>query len=355
MTLDPVADSTTTTTAARDPSPAPAPTPAAGPDWSALPGDLLGPLCEYNLRGLADPRCPECGYRFDWDALLNADRTRHPYLFEHHPRNNVWSFFRTILAGLRPARFWRTLQPIHTPRPGRLVLYWVLSLSLTLLAAAASFAVHVRTLEDRLSLARAQTVAFFNSPFSQGRWKRAVLNTYGSAQAYANATYPSMDKPEFWRMALRSCVDRGEVAGGVYLTATPAEELRFVVGVYALWPWLTVATLLIFRTSMHRAGIRAVHVLRVALYACDAAWLAVGVAVVVLPGLIPAQHLRVFGSANGPHMIVQILTVAFLAAFTSWRLSAAYRHYLRFDRPLATVAAAQLIVLLAVVVFILNT
>ena len=30
---------------------------------------LRCPNCEYNLTGLAEPRCPECGTRFDWDQL----------------------------------------------------------------------------------------------------------------------------------------------------------------------------------------------------------------------------------------------------------------------------------------------
>ena len=40
------------------------------------------------------------------------------------------------------------------------------------------------------------------------------------------------------------------------------------------------------------------------------------------------------------------------ALFTGWRLSAAYRHYLQFDRPVATAAAAQAIVLLVVWVWV---
>src|SRR5206468_900133 len=38
--------------------------------------------CEYNLRGLSEPRCPECGYRFQWAELLESQGNKHPYLFE---------------------------------------------------------------------------------------------------------------------------------------------------------------------------------------------------------------------------------------------------------------------------------
>ena len=47
--------------------------------------DALCPLCQYNLRGLQEPRCPECGYRFTWEEVLDPSRRLHPYLYEHRP------------------------------------------------------------------------------------------------------------------------------------------------------------------------------------------------------------------------------------------------------------------------------
>src|SRR5687767_7734312 len=77
---------------------------AATLDAAAQGEDLLCPLCDYNLRGLIEPRCPECGYRFEWAQLRDQKLQFHPYLFEHHPKRNVWSFCRTLVGGLRPAR-----------------------------------------------------------------------------------------------------------------------------------------------------------------------------------------------------------------------------------------------------------
>src|SRR5688572_1004938 len=114
--------------------------PQDSPDWSALREDVRCPLCEYDLRGLAEPRCPECGYRFDWPDLTDPERRRHPYLFEHHPRRNAWSFVRTMAGGLRPARFWSSLKPSQPSRPGRLVLYWLIASLLLPLGYAATFA-----------------------------------------------------------------------------------------------------------------------------------------------------------------------------------------------------------------------
>ena len=39
---------------------------------------------------------------------------------------------------------------------------------------------------------------------------------------------------------------------------------------------------------------------------------------------------------------------------TTWRLSQAYRHYLRFDHPLDTVLVSQFIVFLAVLVVVIQ-
>ena len=79
------------------------------PDWSTVADEIHCPLCEYNLRGLSEPRCPECGYQFEWPELLDITRRAHPYLFEHHPERNIWSFFRTLFGGQRPSVFWRSL------------------------------------------------------------------------------------------------------------------------------------------------------------------------------------------------------------------------------------------------------
>ena len=78
---------------------------APSPDWEQFTRDVNCPLCLYNLRGLIEPVCPECGYRFAWAALLDEDARLHPYLFEHHPERDVSSFRDTLLGGLRPGKF----------------------------------------------------------------------------------------------------------------------------------------------------------------------------------------------------------------------------------------------------------
>ena len=100
------------------------------PDWDALRDDLACPMCGYNVRGLNEPRCPECGYRFVWADLTDPARRVHPYLFEHHPERNWRSFWQTALGGLRPVGFWTSISPTQEGRPFRLMLYWLLGMSL---------------------------------------------------------------------------------------------------------------------------------------------------------------------------------------------------------------------------------
>lgn len=97
----------------------------SAPHWPSIVDEITCPLCEYNLRGLTEPRCPECGYRFGWPEVLDPARRKHPYLFEHHSESNLWSFWRTLAAGWRPKQFWTELNPAQRVHPWRLLAYWV--------------------------------------------------------------------------------------------------------------------------------------------------------------------------------------------------------------------------------------
>jgi hypothetical protein len=103
------------------------------PDWPNIKDEILCPLCDYNVRGLDKPRCPECGYSFEWNDLLDPTRRRHPYSFEHHPHRNFWSFRKTLVGGLRPAVFWKKLHPTQPSRVGRLLIYYFLTALITML------------------------------------------------------------------------------------------------------------------------------------------------------------------------------------------------------------------------------
>src|SRR6185369_16048420 len=96
--------------------------PLSGAAPQGIDQDVLCPLCDYNLRGLTEARCPECGYRTTWDELRNRPPL-HAYLFEHHPRRNFVSFVRTVLGSLLPRRFWRGVLPTMLIKPRRLYLF----------------------------------------------------------------------------------------------------------------------------------------------------------------------------------------------------------------------------------------
>ena len=159
-------------------------TPTNVPDWDALQIEPACPLCEYSLRGLTEPRCPECGRRFEWADLTDPSRRKHPYLFEHHPERNVWSLVRTLVGGLRPGRFWRSLSPVQPSRPGRLAVYFVLAVLPLVLATGAEW---MRTTYEQWLLVR-QRFALVGSagPQPPTFWGIA-LGSFGWDYTYASA------------------------------------------------------------------------------------------------------------------------------------------------------------------------
>lgn len=274
---------------------------------------LACPLCRYSLRGLARverPQCPECGYRFEWGELLAARQYSHLFLFEHHPRRNFTSFFWTLLAGLFPRRFWSSLNAGHAIRTGRLYAYHVvIVLTVLLTGVVGSFVTEAITLYRRSS---------------------------GSMVVGANWVYvgPTLDLA-FLRQVADDVFDDG--------TLEP-----FLIAVALAWPWLTLAALLLFQVSMRRAKIGTAHVVRVVVY-CGDAFIWTG----VVFGLIGV--LRWMEILSRSHMWDDVLAVrqaavAFLliVIVATWRVGVAYRRYLRFDHPWATVLAAQVVVVLVV-------
>jgi hypothetical protein len=331
-----------TAAVAEQSEPAPPPT----PDWSALRDDVRCPLCDYDLRGLTEPRCPECGYRFVWADLTDPQRRLHPYLFEHYPRHNVWSFVRTMAGALRPRRFWSSLKPSQPSKPRRLLAYWLIAALLLPLGYAGSFtAKAVMYAKEHEQIRQSQLVAITQ-----------YYRRYGANRppgGYPPGSYPAM---VFEAGGPQGMVDKQWPPVGtwayVVFVFQRFNELRFpqhleVTIVLLAWPWLTLATLMIFRASMKRAKVNAVHVLRCVVYTGDAVpWLGL-MASFALPPAIEWLDLGRYTAYR-----IAVVAAPLFALLTGWRLSAAYRHYLQFDRPLATAAAAQAIVLLVVWVWV---
>jgi hypothetical protein len=306
------------------------PQPQPPPDGHSTAEEVRCPLCDYDLRGLTEPRCPECGYRFDWSDLTDPTKRLHPYLFEHHPRRSLWSFARTMLGGLRPPSFWSSLRPSQPSRPARLLLYWLLAI---MMLPVGYGAVVLRTAVANAPAHRRQRDA--ELAYQTHPSRRLSPAQVADVNAWADEQFPRPFSLRYLRSIYNSHY------------AYWMEKHVAVAALYVAWPWLTLMVMLIFRASMRRAKVRTVHVLRCALYCCDAGlWLGTA-AVVAVPALVRVLEL-------GRYIAYRDVAVAVLAfaPVTAWRLAAAYRHYLRFDHPLATAAAVQLIVLLSVLVFL---
>ena len=315
--------------------------PSAAPDWSATSGDVRCPLCDYDLRGLSEPRCPECGYRFTWAELSDPARKRHRYLFEHHPRRNVWSFVRTMLGGLRPRRFWSSLRPSQPSRRGRLVVYWLVSamaLPVAYAGLVANTAVRYATEHEQRRNGQLVAVQQYYRRYAgrppQGSLIPEIVAA-GGPQQWVDGRYPPTGSPRYVLEVHR-----------LFYEPRLGHNLE-AVGMLVAWPWATLATLMIFRASMRRAKVNGVHVLRAALYCCDwTLWLGL-LALLAVPPLVEWLDLgRYIGFRDAA------VSAVLFAGITTWRLSAAYRHYLQFDRPLATAASAQVIVVLVAWVYL---
>lgn len=295
----------------------------APPDWTTIDWEVHCPLCEYNLRGLNTPRCPECGYHFAWHEVLDPNRRDHPYLFEHHPERNVWSFWKTALGAMRPRRFWSSLRPTMTSRPGRLFAYWMAGFFF--FSAAAAFLLSTRGL---CNLAWGMMEGSKTSPFT----RFAVWGWFGPATTIGpNSTNLPSSIWNFLMSLTREC-ERTE------------ELLWMVILVLFMWPPLTLLSLKVFRWSMRRAKVNKVHVRRCVFYSFDMIppALTVAVAFLLMAG-------RAFSDGKTAwHEPLLLLLPLVCIAFCAHRLYRAYLLYLRFDHALLTVLASQVMVGLAV-------
>jgi hypothetical protein len=318
--------------------------PAVGPDSAAAlrpvepstADPVLCPLCDYDLRGLTEPRCPECGYRFEWGVIRDPARRVHPYLFEHHPERNVAAFWRTLAGGFHPRRFWTTLFPTQPSRPRRLLLYWALAALPLVVAVFAEQGASLRSHAGEIVALRAKVTRNVQTDVSSAAW---VTRQYGTLAHYLDESWPTAPSWGFFRNFYRH-------GPGPY-----AWLALLVLG----RPWLTFLALLVFRISMRRSRIKPVHVLRCVLYSSDQMlWVGLLVAGIV------AYEAYVLLSLGVPLPGAEFRFLGPLAAgilATVWSvycLASAYRHYLRFDHPLLTVLAAQVVVVLLVAVVAIN-
>jgi hypothetical protein len=298
----------------------------APPDWEARSSELLCPLCKYNLRGLSVPRCPECGFAFSWNELIEAEKNKHKYLFEHARGIGFKSFWKTYWRTSWPRRFWTDLNPAQPVRVVRMIVYWIIA------TAMVGAVLSTGRVMDLVDLARydmsmrativpvAATPGLFTS--TSPRWPGMTF----TASEVKNQ-FPLPWEWEFWSGALEP---------RWYSMGRSTISLEWFI-VFLSWPWLTLVTLIVFRISMRQAKIRRVHLVRSVLYSCD-----FGILLWLSLGAITLADVRL---SEG---WIVACSAPVCAVVTTYRLTIAFRQYLRVHLPFATVLASQLIALLVV-------
>jgi len=320
--------------------------PASPPD--AVPtgattaaGDVLCPMCDYDLRGLVEPRCPECGYSFDWPDLLDPTRRKHKYLFEHHPHRNLWSFARTAIGGLAPWCFWRSLRPEQPSNLRRLVMYWLLTVCPVFIVPAGYIAITAVFLHRNNVLDRAGMAAFAAKPEKVTQ----ITHDFGSVQKYLDHFAPLAPSRAFAAMAWRE-VRRGE----------PFALIIAGCACFLVLPWVAALSLMLFQATMRRARVRGAHVLRCCLYSFDGGWW-FGL---LMAGLLAAVLFDVTQNPNSPRLVMTAPVVVAFAASTIVllgvvKLLLAYRMYMRFPHALTTVILALIVTALALATIVTNS
>jgi hypothetical protein len=274
-----------------------------GPDWDRIAEHVYCPFCGYNLRGLSDPRCPECGRRSVWEELFDPTRQKHPFLFEHHPEANFSSFFRTLRASLRPRHFWQSLHPAMPANMLRLLIYLLAVAAMMILMAFAGACAYAYCMKNNLAGWMGQPT-LFRAEELRGSWPYYTL----------------------WGLFNWSMVETG----------TLCVRWAFAVGG---WLFLTAALLQIFQISAKRRRLLPSHLLRCVVYSFDLVFWASLILLVVLPAAILLDYYDTPVTAL-------LVSLPILWTLLSWRLYVAVRDYLRFDHPLGTVLAVQTIVAL---------
>jgi len=281
------------------------------PIWEGIKQRIECPLCRYELRGLSEPRCPECGYSFEWQEGLDPRRRKHRYLFEHHPERNFWSLGMTLLGGFWPWNFWKTLHPAQAGDRRRLTIYrWVC-----------------------MGIAMVPLVVM-------GVWK-LMLELHWKVN-------------EWPRWPLGQLIDVfGRKATTLSVLVQPLLRTRLYIFVIILTivllalPELSGLALSIYRASMRKAKIDRLHVARCVTYSYDfVVW---PVMAMLLLGLM----VIIWSPPRSSWQIKLLCWMLLLLAPAVWmvmsiRLACAYRYYLRMRHAVAAVLAGQVIVILVV-------
>lgn len=283
------------------------------------------PLCDYNLHGLPEPRCPECGYSFDWDELRIAIREKKSWFFEHAQRRLVGTWITTLGAACVPWWFWRELSAGSALRAKRLVGWLVPLVFLVLLATAGRVMLVAYLLTDAGT-----------TNVSYDKWAGRIWTGWSVPKANFDLS--------IWFNGITAVLQDG-VRSGVY--AGPLMCLATVP--------LTWAALNVFATTLRRTGVRQLHIWRCAIYTCS-----VGTFVYCIIAFAPLSFDQWQYRSSDFQIVVdwlasvfigdlaQLLRLTLTVCVTTTCLSFATRSYLRIKHPISTAVLSQVLVSLTV-------
>jgi hypothetical protein len=301
--------------------------PAGVPRWDAVSFDVACSRCGYNLRMLAEPRCPECGLTFEWREVLNSLAAQGPFLFEHNWRRRpLRSWLTTVGRGFFPRSFWQQVSIHERVRAGPLWVMLLLSAAVHVVVfLTIPFLIHVL-----LSLALGIPV---NQSAPNGAWAAAV---------------PTWAEPMY---GVTYGLSVGRLASGALV-------LHCVCAL--LFHLFVPACLLILFQTLARHRLRQVQMLRAVAYAATpASILAASLTVLILIGkTIPGIHL--LGSAVLDllpslrfvplHNTILLLTVC--VGIGTLYGSVAIRDYVRLPQPKQIAFVSLFLPALAILVLV---
>lgn len=327
---------------------------STSPDWSAINRDILCPLCDYNLKMLTEPRCPECGHRFEWADVLAEDRDLRG-LFEHTRRPSIREAARTWLASLLSWRFWQRLKTSHPVRRGRLILFLILMVCAQGIGAVASATRGVWLVYRDALTQHTTNSAWFkrNVDLRHEQLPPETRQQFPTTQSYSDSLFPP---PTFAGAAIAQFSGAPPAFFQTYFYAPRPSAVALLQTSLALlaWPVLTMMLFAVFRVSLRRAGISWPHLFRVVVYCYGV--------VIVAPILwwcsekFLVNQPRLIGYGWDSILRLDQPTAWVLLILLGWlaiRLAIAMHRYLRIPRGVIMALLSQIIVMLIALQFLI--
>lgn len=348
------------------------------------PDDLNCPVCDYSLRGLPEPRCPECGYAFEWEELRQRAENRRKWFYEH--AETFKSHLKTRWRSLRPWSFWRDIQAYTFANPRRLARYQWVTLAMVLVASTVMALPMVlgeiaRQLPNPNRIRTATTLptsGYYQLLQTQPVYTFVTVGPPSTGPARRRRVAPTTPQPTLGALSAAPPPQPGTMFQPVPVSppqfsytyvvlpnpwigwiqrfavrrssATATSHALAGCGVAMSLALLALPRLYwrVLRLTVMRANIKAVHLTRVNAYTVDAVpWL------MVVAGLAEVGWTAVFGmpywtSGDFTFAVLHAMLIpSILVTGVTLRLASALRRYVRFPHAWPVALAFGLMALLA--------